>query len=133
MARAFSVRVLDAADAMPLRAMLSMFGAAFDDVATYTARQPNGAPVLGEPMARLLGALGELALPNSGIVVRIPVEKIFHVDGRPRESFIPCAIEASRSGSPGQDPELQAAVNLATKLVRRNANLSSQSKDKGCG
>jgi aminoglycoside 3-N-acetyltransferase I len=46
MARAFSVRVLDAADATPLRAMLSMFGAAFDDVATYTARQPNDAYLL---------------------------------------------------------------------------------------
>ncbi|HEX4233287.1 MAG TPA: AAC(3)-I family aminoglycoside N-acetyltransferase [Caldimonas sp.] len=43
MARTFSVRVLDASDAPSLRAMLAMFGAAFGDVATYTARQPDDA------------------------------------------------------------------------------------------
>jgi carboxyl-terminal processing protease len=92
----------------------------------------RGAPVLGEPMAHLLGALGELALPNSGIVVRIPVEKIFHVDGRPRESFVPCPVRGSHSAAPDQDPELQAAFDLAAKLARTKSNLSSQSGRSAC-
>ena len=43
----------------------------------------RGAPVLGRPMARLLGALGEISLPRSHIVARIPVETLHHVDGTP--------------------------------------------------
>jgi aminoglycoside 3-N-acetyltransferase I len=35
------VRVLGSADVASMRAMLAMFGAAFGDVATYTARQPD--------------------------------------------------------------------------------------------
>jgi ribosomal protein S18 acetylase RimI-like enzyme len=39
----FEVRVLGSDDAAALRALLAVFGAAFDDVATYTARQPDDA------------------------------------------------------------------------------------------
>jgi len=39
----FEVRVLGSGDAATLRAMLAVFGTAFDDVATYTARQPDDA------------------------------------------------------------------------------------------
>ncbi len=37
----FDVRILRAGSAASLRAMLSMFGKAFADAATYTARQPD--------------------------------------------------------------------------------------------
>ncbi len=37
----FDVRILRAGSAASLRAMLSMFGRAFADAATYTARQPD--------------------------------------------------------------------------------------------
>jgi carboxyl-terminal processing protease len=77
-----------------------------------------GAPVIGRPMAHLLGALGELKLPNSGIVVRVPVEKLFHVDGRPRESFLPCSVDERSGSSIDGDSELGAALDLAAKLVR---------------
>jgi ribosomal protein S18 acetylase RimI-like enzyme len=39
----FNVRALGAGDIAALRAMLSMFGKAFDDVETYTVRQPGDA------------------------------------------------------------------------------------------
>jgi aminoglycoside 3-N-acetyltransferase I len=39
----FDIRLLGEHDIAPLRAMLSMFGTAFDDVATYTAHQPDDA------------------------------------------------------------------------------------------
>ena len=39
----FEVRVLGSGDAAALRAMLVMFGDAFDDAAAYTARQPDDA------------------------------------------------------------------------------------------
>ena len=47
------------------------------------------AAVTGLPMAGLLGALGETRLPNTGIVVRIPTERLTHVEGYPREAFMP--------------------------------------------
>jgi aminoglycoside 3-N-acetyltransferase I len=40
MKKSFNVRALGAGDIAALRAMLSMFGKAFDDVETYSARQP---------------------------------------------------------------------------------------------
>jgi aminoglycoside 3-N-acetyltransferase I len=41
--QSFQVRVLGADDVASLRAMLALFGTAFDDVPTYTARQPDDA------------------------------------------------------------------------------------------
>lgn len=75
----------------------------------------RGAPVLGEPMAHLLGALGETVLPHSKIPVRVPTEKLFHVDGTPREAFMP---RAARAGA-GADPELDAAIATALKAGSR--------------
>jgi len=84
----------------------------------------RGAPVLGRPMAHLLGALGESRLPKSQIVVRVPVEKLFHVDGRPREAFMPC---------PAGDKELEAARELAEKLAQKKTDPSLQPAAGGCG
>lgn len=78
------------------------------------------APVLGAPMARLLGALGETTLPQSRIVVRVPTEKLFHVDGTPREAFVPCPLDAD-TGNDADDPALDSAVALAARLVTRPA------------
>ncbi len=74
----------------------------------------RGAPVLGEPMAKLQGALGEIELPNSKIVVRVPTERLAHVDGTPREAFVPRPVPGA--GAPGRDSALDAAVAVAAKL-----------------
>ncbi len=73
----------------------------------------RNAPVLGEPMAHLLGALGQIELPNSKIPVRVPEEKLFHVNGTPREAFMPCHVAEART----DDAELDAAVKLARELA----------------
>ena len=78
----------------------------------------RGAPVLGSPMAHLLCALGETVLPHSKIAVRVPVEKLFHVDGTAREAFVPGAIVAS-GGTTSADPELDAAIAEAMKAASR--------------
>ncbi len=49
----------------------------------------QGARVIGRPMAGLLGAIYDLRLPNSGLVIKIPVERLYAVDGTPREQFRP--------------------------------------------
>lgn len=75
----------------------------------------RNAPVLGESMAHLLGALGQIELTNSHIPVRVPEEKLFHVNGTPREAFLPCHVPASESA----DAELDAAMKLAQELAAR--------------
>jgi len=51
MTKTVDVRILGGADTALLRSMLSMFGSAFDDAATYTSRQPDN-----EYLRRLLSS-----------------------------------------------------------------------------
>jgi carboxyl-terminal processing protease len=48
-----------------------------------------GAEVAGGPMAGLLGAIYDHRLEHSGLVLKIPTERLTHVDGTPREAFVP--------------------------------------------
>ncbi|MGZ9098989.1 MAG: S41 family peptidase [Brevundimonas sp.] len=48
-----------------------------------------GAEVTGGPMAGLLGAVYDHRLPNSGLVIKLPTERLYAVDGTPREAFVP--------------------------------------------
>ncbi len=50
-----------------------------------------GAEVTGGPMAGLLGAIYDHRLPNSGMVIKLPTERLYAVDGTPREAFRPPA------------------------------------------
>ena len=48
-----------------------------------------GADVVGDPMAGLLGAIYDHRLENSGMVIKLPTERLYTVDGTPREAFRP--------------------------------------------
>lgn len=48
-----------------------------------------GARVEGGPMAGLPGAVYDHRLPNSGLVIKLPTERLYAVDGTPREHFRP--------------------------------------------
>jgi hypothetical protein len=48
-----------------------------------------GARVTGGPMAGLRGAVTDLTLPRSGLVLKLPTERLFTVGGVPREAFTP--------------------------------------------
>lgn len=48
-----------------------------------------GAHVVGDRMAGLLGAVYDVRLPNSGLVIKLPAERLYAVDGTPREAFVP--------------------------------------------
>ncbi|NER14932.1 peptidase [Leptobacterium flavescens] len=47
------------------------------------------ASLAGTPMAGLLGAIECSPLPETGIGVCFPIEKLFHINGTPREDFVP--------------------------------------------
>lgn len=47
-----------------------------------------GARIEGGRMAQLLGAIEDFKLPYSGLVIKFPTEKLFGIDGTPREDFV---------------------------------------------
>ena len=70
----------------------------------------DSATVIGTPMAGLAGATYHLTLPRTGIGVNVPAERLYHVDGTPRETFRPnVVVDVSRSHV-GEDPFLTAAL-----------------------
>ena len=48
-----------------------------------------GARVEGTRMAQLKGAVYDFTLPASGLVVKLPAERLYSVKGLPREDFVP--------------------------------------------
>lgn len=58
-----------------------------------------GARVEGEPMAGLLGAIEDVWLPRSGLVLKLPVERLYAMDGTPREAFVPRRVRRGRSAA----------------------------------
>lgn len=48
-----------------------------------------GARVEGGPMAGLLGAVYDHRLEHSGLVIKLPTERLYAVDGTPRQAFRP--------------------------------------------
>jgi carboxyl-terminal processing protease len=66
---------------------------------------------LGSPMAGLHGALYDGPLPRTRFTVRIPAERLYHVDGTPREAWAP-SVRPDAPRNPGDDPALDAALEL---------------------
>jgi carboxyl-terminal processing protease len=48
-----------------------------------------GVTTVGAPLAHLLGATQTLTLERSGAKIDLPTEALFHVNGQPREDFVP--------------------------------------------
>jgi hypothetical protein len=55
-----------------------------------------GARVDGGPMAGLLGAIYDYNLEQSGLTIKFPVERLSHVNGTPREQFVPQPARTAR-------------------------------------
>ena len=45
--------------------------------------------IIGTRMARLCGAGGSFEMPHSKIHFTFPIERLYHIDGRPREQYVP--------------------------------------------
>jgi len=85
------------------------------------------ATVVGSPMARLRGAVSERDLPNTGIAVRIPTERLMHIDGTPREAFVPPVVVTP--GPSGKDVALKRAVHLLVgEPCRGDAGIGTRSE-----
>ena len=81
------------------------------------------ATVVGTEMARLLGATSGITLPNTGVGVTFPTEKLFHVNGTPRENFVPTVrVDLSVAASGSVDPILEAGL----RVLRAKAGLKAK-------
>jgi len=65
------------------------------------------ADVFGSPMAGLRGAIETRTLKHSKIPVRVPAERLYHIDGTPREAWLPPFPVEAR---PSSDAVLTSAV-----------------------
>lgn len=73
---------------------------------------------IAAPMAGLLGAISDYTLPESGWVVRLPDQALFHMDGTPREAYRADIVleSADLRGPEGEDLALeQALAHLAQR------------------
>lgn len=73
------------------------------------------ATIIGTPMAQLMGGIYNYTMPNTGIGFSFPAEKLFHVNGQPRENFKPNIIVDLVKQKAGQDLVLQSALNFLKK------------------
>jgi hypothetical protein len=70
------------------------------------------ATVIGTPLARLNGAVESAEMPNTKIGFNIATERLYHVNGLPRELYKP-AIEVDVTAQrPGQDGDIILRTGL---------------------
>jgi carboxyl-terminal processing protease len=73
----------------------------------------EAATIVGTPMAQLLGATYHFELPQSHFGANIPAEKLFHVNGTPREAFVPgVRVTLEDLAEPSGDPWMTKAVQV---------------------
>jgi C-terminal processing protease CtpA/Prc len=60
------------------------------------------AKIVGTAMARLCGGTEEFELPNTGIPIHLPTYLLYHVNGTPREAFVPSInVDLTRGAARG--------------------------------
>jgi C-terminal processing protease CtpA/Prc len=71
----------------------------------FDALQRPGTKIIGTEMARLKGAVYTFEMPNTKIRFTFPVERLYHINGLPREQYVPPIYIDWRKGEekPGTD------------------------------
>lgn len=72
--------------------------------------------VVGTPMARLRGAITRYTLPHSGITFTIPFERLYLVNGQPREDYVP-PIQLNPASKTTAGPTPDATLNVGLALL----------------
>jgi carboxyl-terminal processing protease len=76
------------------------------------------AMVIGTEMARLNGAVETFELPNTGIGVNIATERLYHINGLPREQYLPPMLVDVKQQSAGKDLILHTALSYLKKRIK---------------
>jgi carboxyl-terminal processing protease len=74
------------------------------------------ATIIGTEMAGLNGAIYSFTMPHTGIRFSIPAEKLFHVNGTPRENFKPALLIDLTKQKVTEDKILQEAINYSSRF-----------------
>jgi C-terminal processing protease CtpA/Prc len=74
------------------------------------------ATIVGTGMAGLNGAVFDLLLPNSKIRLNYAAEKLFHINGTPREDFVPPA-SVNLTGKSTDDAILETGIRRLRELL----------------
>jgi C-terminal processing protease CtpA/Prc len=73
--------------------------------------------IFGTAMARLSGAVYSYQMPNTNIRFSFPAERLYHINGQPREQYLPRTfidmLKANKTA--GQDIILEKAINYLNK------------------
>jgi carboxyl-terminal processing protease len=72
--------------------------------------------VVGTPMAGLVGATTRIVLPRTRIGISVPDQRLFHVNGTPREEFRPAVPVDVAAATPGRDPFVEAALRVLAAM-----------------
>lgn len=79
------------------------------------------ATIVGTKMAGLNGAVFELELPNTKIKLNYSAEKLFHMNGMPREDFVP-PVSVKLIGKETGDLILEVGIRKLNKLLKQQPN-----------
>ncbi|MGH8252969.1 MAG: S41 family peptidase [Steroidobacteraceae bacterium] len=81
------------------------------------------ARVVGTSMAHLAGAVSDFTLPRTGIDVAFATEQLYHVDGTPRQDWLPPIIvpdtDVGPAGAIAKDPIMDYGVAELRRLIER--------------
>ncbi len=66
--------------------------------------------VVGTAMAGLVGATFRIVLPHTGIGLNLPAERLYHINGTPREAFLPKILVDITRRDLGEDPIVEVAL-----------------------
>ncbi|MCA1714398.1 MAG: hypothetical protein LC715_04515, partial [Gammaproteobacteria bacterium] len=90
----------------PLTVLVSRWTGSMGEGMAIGLDAMHRARVCGSRMAGLNGSVSDHGLPASGIAARLPSERLSHLDGTPREVFVPPLLvedaEAETAGDGGQ-------------------------------
>jgi carboxyl-terminal processing protease len=73
--------------------------------------------IIGTIMARLNGAVYSYEMPFSKIHFSFPAERLYHINGLPREKYLPqVLLDVTRQQSPASDIFIESALNYFKNL-----------------
>ena len=96
---------------LPMAVLCSRWTGSMGEGMTIGLDGMKRAVAVGTRMAGLCGATEKFVLPKSQIGVTFPVERLYHLDGTPREQWAPPHL-VDLANAQGDDPVLAKALEL---------------------
>ena len=101
----------------PLVVLCSRWTGSMGEGMTIGLEGMGRSKIVGTRMAGLCGGTEAFTLPKSGLTVHLPTEKLFHVDGTPREHWAPPNL-VDLSTASGSDPVLARGLEVLAATAR---------------